>query len=259
MRKNMSDISNIERQQQLLQLFEKNGRLSVAEICERASISEATARRDLNALAQEGKIQRFHGGAILIRRAAPEEPILRRSHDQEEEKERIGKAAASLIENGETVFLGSGTTVLQVAKNLVGRPLTIITNSLPIINLMADVPETTLITLGGLFRASERSFIGHITELALQDLRADKVLIGIHAINLEHGLTNDYLSETMTDRAIIQMGQKVMIVADHTKFGRISTVFVAPVEKVHTIITDSLVEQDYIDLLHDKHIQVIVT
>jgi DeoR/GlpR family transcriptional regulator of sugar metabolism len=254
----MSDLSNIERQQRLLQLFEKNGRLSVAEICERANISEATARRDLNVLAQGGKIQRFYGGAMLVRKAAPEEPILRRTHDQEDEKERIGKAAAACINNGETIFLGSGTTVLQVAKNLIGRQLTVITNSLSIINLMADWPEITLIALGGQFRASERSFIGHVTEQSLQDLRADTVIIGIHAISLEHGLTNDYLPETMTDRAILRMGQKVMIVADHTKFGRVSTVHVAPVDKIHTIVTDSQVEKDFIELLESNHIEVIV-
>jgi DeoR/GlpR family transcriptional regulator of sugar metabolism len=255
---NMSEISSVERQQQLQQLFEKNGRLLVTEICEHFGISEATARRDLDVLAQNGKIQRFFGGAVLIRKAAPEEPILRRSHDQEDEKERIGRAAAALVNNNETVFLGSGTTVLQVAKNLAGRPLTIITNSLPIINILADDPQVNLIALGGIFRASERSFIGHITEQSLQDLRADKVIIGIHAVSLEHGLTNDYLPETMTDRTILQIGQKVVIVADHTKFGRVSTVHVAPVEKVNTIVTDSQVDGEMVDLLKAKQIEMIV-
>lgn len=255
---NISPLSNIERQKRLLQLFEKRERMTVAEVCQLTNVSEATARRDLNALAQEGKIQRFFGGAMIVRKAAPEEPILRRTHDQEEEKERIGKAAAAQVNHGDTVFLGSGTTVLQVAKNLVGRPLTVITNSLPIINLMVDWPDINLITIGGQFRASERSFIGHIAEQSLRDLRADKVIIGIHAISLEHGLTNDYLSETMTDRTILQIGQQVIVVADHTKFGRVSTVHVAPVEKVHTIITDSLVEKEYLDLLKEKQIEIIV-
>jgi DeoR/GlpR family transcriptional regulator of sugar metabolism len=253
----MSDISSIERQQQLLQLLEKNGRLSVSEICDLANVSEATARRDLVELAKQGKIQRFHGGAILVQQAAPEEPILRRSHDQEDKKSRIGKAAAGLINDHETVFLGSGTTVLQVAQHLVGRPLTVITNSLPVINLLADSPEINLIVLGGLFRASERSFIGHITEQACQDLRADKVVIGIHAISLEHGLTNDYFPETMTDRTVLKMGQKVIVVADHTKFGKVSTVFVAPVEKANSIVTDDQADREFVEALLEKQIEVI--
>ncbi len=129
-------ISNTERQQKIFQMVEEQGRIAIAEICEAFGISEPTARRDLDLLEHEGKIQRVHGGALLIRKAAPEEPILRRSSEQENEKERIGKACAALIQNGDTVFLGTGTTVLQVAKNLVGRPLTVITNSLPIINLI---------------------------------------------------------------------------------------------------------------------------
>jgi DeoR/GlpR family transcriptional regulator of sugar metabolism len=251
-------ISNTERQQQILQMIEQQGRIAIADICTAFNISEPTARRDLDSLEQDGKIQRFHGGAMLLRKAAPEEPILRRSAEQETEKERIGRACAALINDGDTVFLGTGTTVLQVARHLVGRPLTVITNSLPIINLMADCPEINLIALGGIFRPSERSFIGHITEQALQDLRADKVIIGIHAISMEHGLTNDYLSETMTDRTIIQMGPKVMIVADHTKFGRISTVFVGPVEKVHTIITDNQVDPSFLELLLARKVETIV-
>jgi DeoR/GlpR family transcriptional regulator of sugar metabolism len=251
-------ISNTERQQKIYQIIEEQGRIAISEICEVFGISEPTARRDLDSLEHDGKIQRVHGGALLIRKAAPEEPILRRSTEQENEKERIGRACAALINNGDTVFLGTGTTVLQVARNLIGRPLTVITNSLPIINLFADCPEINLIALGGIFRSSERSFIGHITEQALRDLRADKVIIGIHAISLEHGLTNDYLSETVTDRTIIQMGQKVMIVADHTKFGRISTVYVTQVEKVHTIITDNQVDPTLIDLLKAKNVEMVV-
>lgn len=247
-----------ERQSQILEMLSRQGKLQVSEIVDRFSISEATARRDLNSLAREGKIRRFYGGAILIQKAAPEEPILRRTHDQEAEKERIGKMAAAQIENEETVFLGSGTTVLQVAKNLSDRQLTVITNSLPIINLMADWSNITLIALGGQFRTSERSFIGHITEKSLQDLRADKVIIGIRAISMEHGLTNDYLAETITDRNILQMGQKVMIVADHTKFGRVSTVFVAPVENINTIVTDNLVSKEFIEFFQTHHVEVMV-
>ncbi len=247
-----------ERQNKIMDLLAQNGKLSVAEIVKYFSISEATARRDLNSLASEGKIKRYYGGAILVQKAAPEEPILRRTHDQEDEKERIGLAAAALIQDEETVFLGSGTTVLQVAKNLTDKQLTVITNSLPIINLMADWPNITLIALGGQFRSSERSFIGHITEDTVKEFRADKVVIGIRAISLEHGLTNDYLPETITDRNILQIGQRVMIVADHTKFGRVSTVQVAPLESIQTIITDKAVPQNIIDSLESQHVEMIV-
>jgi len=247
-----------ERSDKIMEMLARKGKLSVTEIVESFSVSEATARRDLNFLAREGKIRRYYGGAILCQEAAPEGPILQRTMEQQEEKERIGRAAANLVEDGETIFLGSGTTVLQVAKNLAGRLLTVITNSLPIINLMAYWPEITLTALGGQFRSSERSFIGHITDKFIQDLRANKVIIGIRAISLEHGLTNDYMPETITDRAILGMGQKVIIVADHTKFDRVSTVHVAPVEVAGTIVTDTLVPAGYIEELRSRDVELIV-
>jgi len=251
-------LSNYERRSQLAQLIEQSGRISVAQICERFGISEATARRDLVMLSKQGVIQRVHGGAIAVRQAAPEEPILQRTHEQEAEKERIGRAAASLIHDGETVFLGSGTTVLQVALNLVNHKLTVITNSLPVINVMAGRENITLIALGGMLRDSELSFIGHITEQALSEARADKVIIGTRAISLETGLTNDYLPETSTDRAILRIGREIIVVADHTKCGVVSAAFLAPLTAMHTLVTDAGSGADFIAALRAQGIRVVV-
>ncbi len=251
-------LSNFERQREVTRLLERTGRLSVAQICEQFGISEATARRDLEALSEEGRIQRVHGGAILVRQATPEEPILSRSHEQENEKERIGRAAAALIQDGETVFLGSGTTVLQVAQHLVTRNITVITNSLPVINLMSGKENISLIALGGMLRDSELSFIGHITEQALSEVRADKVIIGIRAISLEQGLTNDYLQETLTDRAILKIAREVIIVADHTKCGVVSTAFVAPLKSIHKLVTDDKTPSEFVSALKAQRIDVIV-
>jgi len=251
-------ISSYERQQELTRLLEKSGRLSVGQICEQFNISEATARRDLDTLSEQGLIRRVHGGAVLIRQATPEEPILRRSNEQEGEKERIGRATAALVQDGETIFLGSGTTVLQVAQHLVKRKITVITNSLPVINLMSEKENITLIALGGMLRDSELSFIGHITEQALYEVRADKVIIGIRAISLEQGLTNDYMPETLTDRAILNAGRETIVVADHTKCGVISTAYVAPLTVVRTLVTDDKTDATFTEALRTQGIEVIV-
>jgi DeoR family transcriptional regulator, aga operon transcriptional repressor len=255
---NHETVSNFERQQQLTRLLEREGRLSVSQICEQFGISEATARRDLDQLSEQGSIQRVHGGVILLRQAAPEDPILKRSHENDVEKERIGRAAAALVKDGETVFLGSGTTVFQVAQHLFQRKLTVITNSLPVINLMAGKENITLIALGGMLRDSELSFIGHITEQALAELRPDKVIIGTRAISLDQGLTNDYLPETLTDRAILSAGRQTIIVADHTKCGVIATAYLAPLSAMNILATDDLTDPAFIQTLKDKGIEVIV-
>jgi len=251
-------ISGLERQNQVLRWINQQQRISISEICEHFAVSEATARRDLETLAGKGKVQRVHGGAITLDQAPPEMPMLLRQDDQAGEKQRIGVAGANLVNNGDTIFLGSGTTVLEVARNLKDHNnLTVITNSLPVINYLSDNRNITIVCLGGMLRPSEFSFIGHITEQALSEVRADKVFIGVRAINLKEGLTNDYLPETLTDRAILKIGQEIIVVADHTKFGRISTVMLVPIERIHTIITSMEIPGELIKDISKRNIRVI--
>jgi DeoR family transcriptional regulator of aga operon len=109
-----------------------------------------------------------------------------------------------------------------------------------------------------MLRSSELSFIGHITEQALAEVRADKVFIGTRAISLEHGLTHEYLPETMTDRAILKVGKEITVLADHTKFGCADTVLLAPLEHIHSLVTDSEAPKDFLEALEQQGIQVIV-
>mgnify|MGYP001270219653 CR=1 FL=1 len=257
----MSDfVPTPERQKQILSLLARQGRLSITEIVGQFSISEATARRDLESLASQGKAQRVHGGVIAIEHAPPELPILEREGEKPDEKVLIGRATAELIADMDTVFLGSGTTVLEVARNLRRnrKSLTVITNSLPVLNMLAGIKEITVISLGGMLRESELSFIGHITEQALTEVRVDRVIMGTRGVSLEHGLTNDYLQETLTDRAILKIGREVIIVADHSKINRVSTSLLAPLNSINIFVTDSKADKKFIQLLKKQGIKVIV-
>jgi len=248
-----------ERQRQILSLLGRQGRLSVAEIVEQFSISEATARRDLETLASQGKVQRVHGGVMAVEKAPPELPILERKTEQADEKEGIGRAAAGLVRDGEAIFLGSGTTVLEVARNLRERKqLTVVTNSLPVLNVLAGQKGITVISLGGMLRESELSFIGHITEQALAELRVDRVFMGTRGLSLEHGLTNDYLPETLTDRAILKVGREVIIVADYSKINRVSTAMLAPLDVMKTLVTDANADKKFLLSLRKKRIQIVI-
>jgi len=252
------DLPAPERQQRLLRYIEQQQRITVNQIVERFEVSLATARRDLEVLADQGKVQRVHGGAIAVRQAPPEPPVLQRTAEQSSEKVRIGQAAADLIADGETIFLSSGTTVLEVARRLRGkRNLTVITNSLLVVNELADVPGISLICLGGMLRRSEMSLIGHITELALGELRADKVILGIRAIDAAQGLTSAYLPEAMTDRAILKIAREAIVVADHTKCAAVSTAVVAPITSVHTLITDTGTSPDFIAAVQAQGVRVM--
>lgn len=251
-------ISNVERQAQIHSYVEQMQRVRVDDICVTFSVSMATARRDLDVLAKNGKIQRVHGGAIATRSAPPEPPIMLRSSEQAGEKRRIGRAGAALINDGDTIFLGSGTTVLEVAHHLHDhRNITVITNSLLVVNTLAAVPNIQLVCLGGLLRQSEMSFIGHLTEQALGELRADKVFIGIRAIDTKIGLTNDYLPETQTDRAILNIGRLVIVVADHSKCAAVATTFVAPISAIHTLITDTRAAPEFVAEMLELGVNII--
>lgn len=249
--------STVERQRLLLEWIEQRQRVNVPEITTRFAISPATARRDLEALAGEGKVRRVHGGAIAVRRAPPEPPVLQRALEQANEKQRIAAAAAALIGDGETVFLSSGTTVMAVAQQLhTRRNLTVLTNSLLVVNALASAPGVEVIMLGGTLRAGESSLVGALTLKTLAELRALKIIFGIRAIDLEHGLTNNSVEESLVDRAILRIGSEIVIVADHTKLGRVSTVFVAPLEVVDILVTDDGAPAAMVASLREKGIDV---
>lgn len=248
-----------ERENEIIRLLRLKGRVRVSELSKLLDVSEATIRRDLDKLHGRSQIQRVHGGAVRVEISDPEPPVILRKTEMADEKERIGKATAGLINENETVFLGSGTTAEAVAHNLVGRQnITVITNALTVINILVQENGISLIATGGLFRKSELSFIGYITEQALRELRPQKVVMGIRAISLTAGLTNEYLPEVSTDRVIIQSAPEVYLVADHTKFDKVSTAYVAPITAVHKIITDRGVPASILSRLQENNIEVLV-
>src|SRR2546429_5822516 len=182
---------SVERQQQIEHIIKERQHVSVSELSAYFGVSEPTIRRDLQKLEIAGRVRRAHGGAIAVEQIVPEPPILQRLGEYAEEKCRIGEAAAELVRDGETIFIGSGTTALELARHLAGkRALTVITNALSIANQLASNPDITLILTGGVLRHSELSMIGHIVEQTLKELRADKVFISMRAVSVEEGLTN---------------------------------------------------------------------
>jgi len=227
------------RHAQIRKLVEANGHVTVSELNQVLGVSNATIRRDLEIMARSGWVRRTHGGAVSIEHASNEPPIIHRQSEYHVEKQRIGRHAATLVGEGETIFLGSGTTVHEVARNIRDVPrLTVITNALNVVNELVECDNIELIVIGGMFRQSELSMVGHIAERAIREFRADKVIMGMRGIDPVHGLTSDYMPEAITDRAILSIAPCNIIVADHSKLGRVSTVFLAPITSAHVLIND---------------------
>ena len=256
--RNNDNLLKIERQSYIRKLVEEQGRAAVPALSEQFDVSDATIRRDLEELDGKGWVRRTHGGAVRAERASKEPPMVQRISEQKTEKQQIGKETAKIIKEGQTIFFGSGTTVLEVVKYLPKDiQLTVITNSLPVVNHLADYPNVEMIVIGGMLRHDELSMVGHIAEQAVREFRADIVIVGMHAIDSHHGFTNDFLPETMTDRAILEIAPKVIIVADHTKFGRVSSVLVAAVTAAHMLITDQNAPKDCIQEIVELGVEVI--
>jgi len=248
-----------ERQQLILETLRDSRQVTVAELGGRFDVSEVTIRRDLRELAARGVLRRAHGGAFAAPPALHEPPVVHRMSQTEACKECIGRAAAALVPDGASVFIGSGSTTAYVARHLVDRrDLTVVTNALTTATELAGATGVTVVVTGGMMRPSELSLIGHIAEQSLREVRVDRVIIGIPAISLEVGLTNDYLPEVMTDRAIIEMSPQLIVVADHTKFGKVASAYLAPLERVKVLVTDAEADPEAMARLAEMGIHVIV-
>ncbi len=235
-----------------------NRSAEVKSLCRAMDASEATIRRDVQTLLRETGFKRTRGG-ICIDDSKAELSVAQRGYLQCDQKKLIGKKAAELVHDGEVIFLGTGSTTIEVARNLTGhRNLTVITNSLPIISMLVDCPSVDLVVTGGALRRPELSFIGHIVEKALSELRADKVIIGIQGIHPERGLTNEYLPEAILDRVLVRFAPQLIIVADSSKMGKIRASFVGGIDDIGVLVTDSKVDVSILGSLTRRGVQVLL-
>ena len=248
-----------ERRRLILETVAADGQATVAALSDKLNVSEVTVRRDLQDLAERGLLLRSHGGAVAPQTASPEPPVLQRVKETQHHKAQIGRAAAELIPDGSSVFIGSGTTTAQVARHLSGcKSLTVITNALNVATELATAPGVTVVMTGGVMRKSELSLIGHLAELALREVRVDRAVVGMQAISLEDGMTNDHWPEVMTDRAVIQMASELIVVVDHTKFGQVASALIAPIERISTLVTDHETDPATVADLSRRGVRVIV-
>ena len=242
----------------MLDLFQENRRFTIPELAEKFTVSEITIRRDLNQFKQRGLIEKAYGGTIAIS-VDNDIPIIRRLDENREYKERIAKTAAQLIGNNTSIFVGSGSTTAYLARYLVKREnITVVTNAINLSSELAKGKEITVVVVGGVLRPSELSLIGHITEQSLEEINVSKVFMGMAAISVEAGLTNYYLPEVRTDRKLFDLSSETIILADHTKFGKVASAYVAPIEKITTIITDDETDPKIIEAIRRLGVKVII-
>ncbi|MDW8054828.1 MAG: DeoR/GlpR family DNA-binding transcription regulator [Anaerolineae bacterium] len=249
----------ISRQQRILQLLDQKGMVRVAELCEQFGVSEMTVRRDLNELEQAGVLRRVHGGAVSARGRSYEPPFLSRATTHQAEKERIGRLAASLVQDGESIALDVGTTTLAVAHALrEKRNLTVLTHSLHIAQVLAAQPYIRLIVVGGVLRVGELSLTGHLAERAYREFFVDKLFLGVGGISIHAGLTEFNLEDALVKQAMLHAAKERIVVADASKLERIAFARVCALSDIDTLITNAEADSGMIQRLEEAGVRVLL-
>jgi len=235
-----------ERHQAIAELVATRGRVAVTELASRFEVTTETVRRDLSQLERLKLLRRVHGGAVSMRSVTMLEAQLpERDHAQAEEKERIARAAVTLLpEGGCTLLLDAGSTTVRLAALLPpSEHWTVITHAVPIAALLAPLPHVELHLLPGRVRSTTEAAVGHTTIEAIRQFRADLAFIGTNGISVRHGLSTPDPEEAATKRALIESAQRVVVVSDATKVGQERTMRFAALEDVDVLVTDVAIEE----------------
>ena len=232
------------RRSAILQLLRNDSSVNVTELSKRFGVSEVTIRKDLRILKERKLLVRVHGGAIIGAKSMAEEVEERHVNFKKlvnlKEKEAIGRAAAQYIKEGDTILVDSGTTALEVVKNLQKyNDLTVITNSVSAMMEALKYKRFNVILLGGTVRESSLSMVGPLAESNLKLFYCDKLFLGVDSFSVEAGLSTPSVEEASTNQVMISRAKEVIAVFDSTKVNKRALAFIAETDKIHTIVTDN--------------------
>lgn len=246
------------RKASILRYIKVKGNATIKELSSQFNVSEATIRRDLDELDSEKLLERIHGGAQIpnVSSTSSETAYREKALLQVAEKTRIGAYAASLIADGDTILLDSGTTCLQIALNLDKKKrITVITNDLHIANSIVLDSSSTLIVTGGIARPEFGVLTGTMVQRFLQGIRVDKTFLSADAIDIRYGIFNATMHEVDLKKALIASAQQVCLTADHTKFGKVALAQVCTLSELDLIVTDNALSPIQQQLLNELPIR----
>ena len=245
------------RQKKIREMLEAEEFLDMERLSGQLAASESTIRRDLAVLESEGVLKRVYGGAMAMHTKDHSLDFAWQSEHMAAEKRRIGAVAASLIEDNQTIILDGGSTVAAVARALAGRSLHVITNSLPIAEIFGDSRQVEITLTGGYLYPRLRATLGPLCEQVLSSVSADVLIMGIGGVT-ETGFSNSNTLIVGPELKMIQAARKLIIVTDHTKFGRGSVIHLAPLDLADAVITDSGLTQEHQDMLKAHGVEVFL-
>jgi DeoR/GlpR family transcriptional regulator of sugar metabolism len=230
-----------QRHAYILDRLRTDGAVRVADLVQELGVSDMTVRRDLEALHEQQLLEKVHGGATSVAPSALFEPGFRAKAElQQDAKEAIASIAAGLVSPGQAIAISAGTTTFAVARRLVDVPsLTVVTNSVPVADVLyhGGRPDQTVILTGGV-RTPSDALVGPFAVAALRTVNVDLVILGVHGMDPRAGFTTPNLLEADTDRALVEAGRRLIVVADHTKWGVIGVSTIAGLSQADMVISD---------------------
>lgn len=227
-----------QRREKLLELVRARGFVAITDLRSELEVSESTIRRDLDSLESSGEVRRTHGGVFYAGGGAATRIFADRRANAWERKRQVARAASELVEDGDTLLLDGGSTTYELARQLVGRPLQIVTNSLPLANLFATNDQVDLVVLGGYVHSRTGVTLGPYANSMLNSLNVQKAFLSIAGADTR-GYYNSNLLLVETERAMMQAADQTIIVADSSKFGRSSLARLCQLHEVDAVVSDS--------------------
>ena len=226
------------REAEIVRVLRASGPASVGDLAQQLRVSASTVRRDLARLDDRGRLQRVHGGAAIADDADGDLPFDRVLEHDAADKRSIGRGAAELVRDGDVVLLDIGTTVVQLARELVGRPVTVITSSLAVLDVLRGDPAVELILLGGVVRTSYHSLVGLLTETGLDQVRADVAFLGTSGVRTGGEVLDSTRVEVHVKRSMLAAADRAVLLADRHKFPGSGGLMVCHVRELSTVVTN---------------------
>ena len=261
LKKDSQDVlsSMSERHKEILEILHIQGSVSVTDLSERLNVSEVTIRKDLTSLEAQNKLYRTHGRAIPISPYIGDRHINEKEKQAVMEKRSIGRQAASMLEETDSILMASGTTILYAAKEMVSaRNLTVITASVSVSSILSQNKYIDVVQLGGMVRESSVSVVGSFAESMLSYFNCSKLFMGADGVDLEFGVTTTNMMEANLNRMMMDTAQKTVLLVDSSKFGKRGFSKICNVEKIDQIITDDKIPQAYLENLTELGIEVTI-
>ncbi|MHB9130721.1 MAG: DeoR/GlpR family DNA-binding transcription regulator [Armatimonadota bacterium] len=254
-----TDSFKEERWRDILTILAERGRIRVGHLAERLNVSEATVRRDLEAMQAQGMLQRTHGGAMLPKPTAFEVSFDESQSRALAEKRAIGLRAAALVQEGESLIIESGSTTLEMARYLAEmHKLTVLTNSLAIAKELSANEGIEILVLGGSLRRQSASLVGSWVSDLLRNVRVDKAFLGVNGLSADFGLSAPNVFTAESRAAMIAAARTRIALADHSKLGVENLYHVAPLDALDILVTDTAATEDQLAPLRTAGVEVLV-